>query len=92
MRESLDERDGRRAMEIISFAINLEHIGYIIDKNLMEIAAKKIKNKYQFSKEGDAELTEFHQRIREVRQGPDGLLYLLTDQKEGALLRIEPAP
>jgi aldose sugar dehydrogenase len=36
-------------------------------------------------------LTEFHQRIREVRQGPDGLLYLLTDQKEGALLRIEPA-
>jgi aldose sugar dehydrogenase len=37
-------------------------------------------------------LTELHQRIREVRQGPDGLLYLLTDEDEGALLRIEPAP
>jgi glucose/arabinose dehydrogenase len=36
-------------------------------------------------------LTEFRQRIRDVRQGPDGLLYVLTDQKEGALLRIEPA-
>jgi len=36
-------------------------------------------------------LTELRQRIREVRQGPDGLLYLLTDDDEGALLRIEPA-
>ncbi len=36
-------------------------------------------------------LTELHQRIRDVRQGPDGLLYLLTDEKEGAVLRIEPA-
>ena len=35
-------------------------------------------------------LTELHQRIRDVRQGPDGLLYLLTDEKEGAVLRIEP--
>jgi len=36
-------------------------------------------------------LTEMRQRIREVREGPDGLLYLLTDEDEGALLRIEPA-
>ena len=36
-------------------------------------------------------LTELHQRIRDVRQGPDGFLYLLTDEDAGALLRIEPA-
>ena len=35
-------------------------------------------------------LLELKQRIREVRQGPDGLLYLLTDEAAGALLRIEP--
>ncbi len=35
-------------------------------------------------------LSELHQRIREVRQGPDGLLYLLTDEDPGAVLRIEP--
>jgi len=35
-------------------------------------------------------LYELKQRIREVRQGPDGLLYLLTDEDAGALLRIEP--
>ena len=62
-RESLDDRDGRRATEIISFSINLEHIGDIIDKNLMELAAKKIKHKYEFSKEGAKELAAFHKRI-----------------------------
>ena len=37
-------------------------------------------------------LTELRRRIREVREGPDGLLYLLTDEEDdGALLRIEPA-
>jgi glucose/arabinose dehydrogenase len=36
-------------------------------------------------------LTELRQRIRDVRQGPDGYLYVLTDEKEGAVLRIEPA-
>ena len=35
-------------------------------------------------------LGELRQRIRDVRQGPDGLIYLLTDADEGALLRIEP--
>jgi glucose/arabinose dehydrogenase len=35
-------------------------------------------------------LTELHQRIRDVRQGPDGLLYVLTEEEDGALLRIEP--
>jgi glucose/arabinose dehydrogenase len=37
-------------------------------------------------------LGELKQRIREVRQGPDGYLYLLTDEDNGAILRIEPAP
>lgn len=37
-------------------------------------------------------LTELRQRIRDVRQGPDGLLYVLTDENPGALLVIEPAP
>jgi aldose sugar dehydrogenase len=35
-------------------------------------------------------LTELRQRIRDVRQGPDGLLYVLTDADEAALLRVEP--
>jgi phosphate:Na+ symporter len=61
-RGSLDEHEGRRAMEIISFTINLEHIGDIIDKNLSELATKKIKRRFQFSTEGAEELSAFHKR------------------------------
>jgi glucose/arabinose dehydrogenase len=34
-------------------------------------------------------LTELGQRIRDVRQGPDGFMYALTDQSAGALLKLE---
>ncbi|HTC90390.1 MAG TPA: PQQ-dependent sugar dehydrogenase [Bryobacteraceae bacterium] len=37
-------------------------------------------------------LRELEQRIRDVRQGPDGFLYVLTAENDGALMRIEPAP
>lgn len=36
-------------------------------------------------------LVDLRQRIRDVRQGPEGLLYVLTDENPGAVLRIEPA-
>ena len=36
-------------------------------------------------------LVERGERIRDVREGPDGLLYLLTDEVDGKLLRLEPA-
>ena len=36
-------------------------------------------------------LLDLHQRIRDVKQGPDGLLYVATDEPQGAILRIEPA-
>jgi glucose/arabinose dehydrogenase len=35
--------------------------------------------------------TELHQRVRDVRQGPDGFIYVITDENDGAVLRIEPA-
>ena len=60
-------------MEIISFTINLEHIGDIIDKNLCELAAKKIKRRLQFSAEGAAELTAFHKRVCESLQAAFGI-------------------
>jgi phosphate:Na+ symporter len=62
-RDSLDDRDAYRAMEIVSFSINLEHVGDIIDKNLMDLASKKIRRAISFSKEGEADLVEFHQQV-----------------------------
>jgi phosphate:Na+ symporter len=62
-RENLEEGDARRAAEIMSFAINLEHIGDIIDKNLREIAVKKIKQNANFSSEGATEIEALYQRV-----------------------------
>jgi glucose/arabinose dehydrogenase len=48
--------------------------------------AQKLESRRQ------ALLPELGQRIRDVKQGPDGFLYLTTDMQDGAVLRIEPAP
>lgn len=62
-RESLDPEDSRRNIDVLTFTTNLEHIGDIIDKNLMELAAKKIKHKLAFSPEGFREIAEMHARL-----------------------------
>jgi len=61
-REQLDDEDSRRATNILTFTTDLEHIGDIVE-NLMEITAKKIKKKMQFSEDGFAEILEIHQKV-----------------------------
>ena len=39
----------------------------------------------------EALLSELHQRVRDIAEGPDGFIYVLTDGPENAVLRIEPA-
>jgi len=87
-RGSLDENEGRRAMEIISFAINLEHIGDIIDKNLSELATKKIKRRFQFSAEGADELAAFHKRTMESLRIAFGV-FMSGDANEARKLLVE---
>src|SRR5579885_1078253 len=89
-RGSLDEREARRATEIISFSINLEHIGDIIDKNLSELAAKKIKRKLSFSVEGATELTAFHKRIMDNLKIAFGV-FMSSDVSEARKLISEKA-
>jgi glucose/arabinose dehydrogenase len=40
----------------------------------------------------EALLRDLHQRVRDVRQGPDGNIYVLTEENDSALLKIEPDP
>jgi phosphate:Na+ symporter len=89
-RGSLDEREGQRAMEIISFAINLEHIGDIIDKNLSELATKKIKRRFQFSPEGAEELSAFHKRTMDSLRIAFGV-FMSGDVGEARKLLAEKA-
>lgn len=62
-RAELSEAESRRLFEIITLNTNLEHIGDIIDKNLRELAEKKIRKGYRFSEDGGAEIRDFHQRV-----------------------------
>jgi phosphate:Na+ symporter len=89
-RGSLDEREGKRAMEIVSFAINLEHIGDIIDKNLSELATKKIKRRFQFSNEGAEELSAFHKRTMDSLRIAFGV-FMSGDVNEARKLLAEKA-
>jgi phosphate:Na+ symporter len=62
-RESMDAADQRRIIDLITFTTNLEHIGDIVDKNLMELVAKKVKYKLKFSPEGAEEIEVIHDRL-----------------------------
>jgi phosphate:Na+ symporter len=62
-REALAEKEARRWAEIMSITINLEHVGDIVDKNLLEMAEKKIRKRLSFSDAGIAEICELHARV-----------------------------
>jgi phosphate:Na+ symporter len=89
-RGSLDDREGRRAMEIVSFTINLEHIGDIIDKNLSELAIKKIKRRFHFSPEGAEELSAFHKRTMDSLRIAFSI-FMSGDPNEARKLLVEKA-
>lgn len=61
--EELDPDESHRCVEILTFTTNFEHIGDIIDRNLMELAGKKLKAGLRFSEEGLAEIEAFHAKI-----------------------------
>ncbi|MDD2707776.1 MAG: Na/Pi cotransporter family protein [Verrucomicrobiae bacterium] len=63
--QGLDNEEARREIAFLSFAGELENIGDIIDKNLVELAEKRIASKVEFSAEGWAELDEFFSKVRE---------------------------
>jgi phosphate:Na+ symporter len=59
-RETMSPDLAQKEIGLISFIGNLENIGDIIDKNLMELARKKLYQGRRFSEAGEAELIEFH--------------------------------
>ncbi len=61
--ETMSADLSRRGIALISFIGNLENIGDIIDKNLMELARKKLYQGRRFSEAGEAEIVEFHAMI-----------------------------
>lgn len=66
--EALSEAEAKRLSDILAFAINLEHVGDIIDKNLMELAAKRIKNHLRLPKDSLDDITSMHAKLLEHLQ------------------------
>jgi phosphate:Na+ symporter len=66
--EALNESEAKRLSDILAFAINLEHVGDIIDKNLMELAAKRIKNHLRLPKDSLEDITSMHGKLLEHLQ------------------------
>ena len=62
-REALAEEESRRWTDIISFTINMEQIGDIIERVIIDIEDKKIKPQRNFSEAGMAEIVELHGRL-----------------------------
>jgi len=67
-RQPMTEEESRQAFDIVNFTTNLEHIGDVIDKNLLDLAAKRQKQGVIFSKAGWNELKSLHEEVCEQMQ------------------------
>ncbi len=63
--QGLTEEQAERETALIFVVVNLEEIGDVIDKNLMELAEKKISGHFTFSEAGRAEIAELHGKVVE---------------------------
>jgi phosphate:Na+ symporter len=64
-RQPLDEEDTGRCFDLILFTTNLEHVGDIIDRGLLGLAAKRQRNGVSFSEAGWADIVALHHRVIE---------------------------
>ena len=62
-REALSEQEGRRWTDIVSFTINMEQIGDIIERVIQDIEDKKIRKSRNFSAAGMGEIIHLHERL-----------------------------
>ena len=62
-RAELDEREGRRWTDIISFTINMEQVGDLIERVLQDVEDKKIKKGRKFSQAGLEEINSMHEQL-----------------------------
>lgn len=65
LQQPLSEEQTRQAMDVLSFTANMEHVGDIVDGNLMSLAARKRALNTQFSEEGNSEISTLFDSILE---------------------------
>ena len=61
--EALGDAESRRWTDIVTFAINMEHVGDMLERILIDLEEKKILKNRNFSEAGMAEICDLHQRL-----------------------------
>ncbi|MEM8647209.1 MAG: Na/Pi cotransporter family protein, partial [Pseudomonadota bacterium] len=65
-RLELEERESRRALDIISFTTHLESAGDVIDRNLLDTVRQKIASQAEFTRRGAAEVADIQDYVCET--------------------------
>jgi phosphate:Na+ symporter len=86
-REALNEKEGQRWADIISFTINMEQIGDVVERILADVEVKKIRPGREFSQAGMAEISEMHANL--VNNLRLGMSVFLTDDPRDAIKLLE---
>ncbi|PKO61444.1 MAG: hypothetical protein CVU24_08680 [Betaproteobacteria bacterium HGW-Betaproteobacteria-18] len=86
-REALNDKEGRRWTDIISFTISMEQIGDVVERILEDIENKKIRAGREFSSAGMAEITELHGYL--VNNLRLGMSVFLNNDPRDALKLLE---
>jgi phosphate:Na+ symporter len=85
---ALSQADRRRLNEILTFATNMEHAGDTIDRNLLPLAAKRLKRGLAFSEEGIGELAAMFDRVL-ANLRTAAALFMTDDPRAARLLAAE---
>jgi phosphate:Na+ symporter len=88
--DDMTKADRRRAAAILRFSINLEHAGDIIDKNVMALAAKRIKRGLQLSKKDQEEMRRVMERL-ESNLRSAASVFMTEDARAARILADEKA-
>lgn len=86
--DELGEGDHRRLNEILTFAMNVEQAGDVIDRNLLPHASKRLKRGLAFSKESQTELIAMMDRLN-VNVRTAASLFMTADPRSARLLADE---
>ena len=86
-REALNDKEGRRWTDVISFTINMEQIGDIVERILEDIENKKIRTGREFSQAGMGEIAELHGDL--VNNLRLGMSVFLNDDPRDAIKLLE---
>jgi phosphate:Na+ symporter len=86
--DALSDADHRRVREVLAFALNMEHAGDIIVRNLLTLASKRIKRGVSFSAAGQSELLGMIDRLQ-ANLRLAGSLFMSGDERAARLLAAE---